>query len=163
MCPNPTAIEVATVDGISLEDAGNTFAARDHITGFICNNDDQETCLCRDYKVRFVCSPPFCGKQKMCWTKWYDRDNPTGTGDWETLELLRKENPGDGICPRPTAIESRTVDTDTPASETGQQFIHYSPTEGFACMNLPKQTCRDYKVRFWCPCYDFLEAPVAEV
>ncbi|XP_031437820.1 cartilage intermediate layer protein 2-like [Clupea harengus] len=151
MCPNPTAIEVATVDGISLADAGNVFYANDHITGLICKNADQEKCFCRDYKVRFVCYPPFCGNQKLCWTKWYDRDNPSATGDWELLKTLRKENPGE-ICANPNAIESRTVDTDTPATVTGQDFLHFSPATGFVCKNGPKQKCRDYKVRFACPC-----------
>ena len=58
----------------------------------------------------------------MCWTKWYDRDNPSATGDWELLKNLRKENPNE-ICANPIAIESQTVDKDTPASVTGQDFL----------------------------------------
>ena len=58
----------------------------------------------------------------MCWTKWYDRDNPSGTGDWELLQNLRNENPGE-ICANPIAIESKTVDTGTPAATTGQDFL----------------------------------------
>ena len=54
--------------------------------------------------------------------KWYDRDDPSVTGDWETLKDLRQENPGE-ICARPLAIESQTVDTGTPAALTGQQFL----------------------------------------
>ncbi|XP_063078724.1 uncharacterized protein si:dkey-205h13.2 [Engraulis encrasicolus] len=160
MCPNPTAIEVATVDGISLADAGNTFFANDHITGLICKNADQKKCFCRDYKVRFVCSPPYCDTQKLCWTKWYDRDDPSATGDWETLSSLRTAYPADNICANPIAIESRTVDTNTPASMTGQDFLHYSPSTGFACVNGPKQKCRDYKVRLGCPCFTLLTAPL---
>ncbi|XP_041952227.1 cartilage intermediate layer protein 1-like [Alosa sapidissima] len=151
MCPNPTAIEVASVDGISLADAGNVFYANDHITGLICKNADQERCFCRDYKVRFICHPPFCGTEKMCWTKWYDRDDPSGTGDWELLTNLQNANPGE-ICANPIAIESRTVDTNKPATLTGEDFLHYSPTTGLVCQNGPKQDCRDYKVRFGCPC-----------
>ena len=58
----------------------------------------------------------------VCWTKWYDRDNPSGTGDWEPLSDLRNENPGE-ICANPIAIESKTVDTGTPAATTGQDFL----------------------------------------
>lgn len=58
----------------------------------------------------------------MCWTNWYDRDNPSGTGDWELLSNLRNENPGQ-ICANPIAIEARTVDTNTPATMTGQDFL----------------------------------------
>lgn len=43
-----------------------------------------------------------------CWTDWFDRDDPTGTGDWETLYNLRLENPGK-ICDKPVDIEARTL------------------------------------------------------
>lgn len=43
-----------------------------------------------------------------CWTDWFDRDDPTGTGDWETLYHLRKQNPGK-ICPKPADIEAQTL------------------------------------------------------
>ena len=43
-----------------------------------------------------------------CWTDWFDRDNPSGTGDWETLSDLRTENPGK-ICPKPFGIEATTL------------------------------------------------------
>ena len=43
-----------------------------------------------------------------CWTEWFDRDNPSGTGDWETLSNLRDENPGK-ICDNPVGIEVETT------------------------------------------------------
>lgn len=43
-----------------------------------------------------------------CWTDWFDRDDPSGTGDWEVLYNLRKENPGK-ICPKPIDIEATTL------------------------------------------------------
>ncbi|XP_062406270.1 cartilage intermediate layer protein 1-like [Sardina pilchardus] len=126
--------------------------AKDHITGLICKNTDQENKFCRDYKVRFVCPSTYCADQQTtCWTRWFDRDDPSATGDWETLKELREEHPGQ-ICANPIAIESRTVDTDAPATMTGQDFLHYSPTIGFVCKNGPNQSCQDYKVRFGCPC-----------
>ncbi|PWS23059.1 hypothetical protein DKP78_15135, partial [Enterococcus faecium] len=84
-------------------------------------------------------------------TNWFDRDNPSGTGDWELLSNLRQENPGQ-ICDQPIAIEVKTVDTNAPAASTGQSFLHNSPATGFVCENGGKQYCRDYKLRFQCTC-----------
>lgn len=44
-----------------------------------------------------------------CWTEWFDRDDPSATGDWETFPHLRNENPG-RICNNPVQIEVRTLD-----------------------------------------------------
>lgn len=57
----------------------------------------------------------------VCWTKWYDRDNPSGTGDWELLSNLMAENPGE-IWYYPMYIEVVTTDTLTPAISTGETF-----------------------------------------
>lgn len=43
-----------------------------------------------------------------CWTDWFDRDDPSGTGDWETLSNLRNQYPGK-ICPKPVDIEAQTL------------------------------------------------------
>lgn len=43
-----------------------------------------------------------------CWTDWFDRDDPSGTGDWETLSDLRKQFP-QKICPKPIDIEVQTL------------------------------------------------------
>ncbi|XP_078584709.1 uncharacterized protein LOC144866885 [Branchiostoma floridae x Branchiostoma japonicum] len=81
------------------------------------------------------------------WTRWYDRDDPTVTGDWETLTNLRQENPGE-ICDNPSGIEARVVGTGTPAAQTGDTFLFFNVFSGFACTPT---TCEDYEVRFWCP------------
>ena len=158
----------------------------DATTGFICKLEDQPDGRCFDYRVRFVCHPPFCSQtsecstrgffwyakcikcihsfeieytynvpmgkfvldsskccseiyinwqghdieQEMgslhlttvCWSRWFDRDNPSGTGDWETLSNLRTEYPG-AICDEPLYIEAVTVDTMTPALATGQNIF----------------------------------------
>lgn len=60
----------------------------------------------------------------VCWTKWYDRDNPSGTGDWELLRDLMAENPGE-IWYYPMYIEVVTTDTLTPAFSTGETFHMY--------------------------------------
>lgn len=57
----------------------------------------------------------------VCWTKWYDRDDPTGTGDWELLTNLKAENPGE-ISDNPMYIEVVTRDTLTPAISTQETF-----------------------------------------
>ncbi|XP_078670996.1 uncharacterized protein LOC144911081 [Branchiostoma floridae x Branchiostoma belcheri] len=85
------------------------------------------------------------------WTRWFDRDNPSGTGDWETLTDLRNENPGQ-ICDNPSGIEARVVGTGTPAAVTGDTFTHFNVFSGFVCQPT---TCHDYEVRFWCPQQSF--------
>ncbi|KAF3849995.1 hypothetical protein F7725_019714 [Dissostichus mawsoni] len=58
----------------------------------------------------------------VCWTDWFDRDNPSGSGDWELSSDLRKENPGK-ICDYPLYIEVVTTDTMTPAIPQGRTSI----------------------------------------
>lgn len=43
-----------------------------------------------------------------CWTDWFDNDDPTGTGDWENINVLRGTNPGK-ICDNPLHIEAKTT------------------------------------------------------
>lgn len=43
-----------------------------------------------------------------CWTDWFDRDDPSGTGDLEYLSILQHENPGK-ICDEPLQIEVETT------------------------------------------------------
>lgn len=52
-----------------------------------------------------------------CKTPWFDRDDPSGKGDYENLQSLQKENPNK-ICSNPTACEVQTTDGE-PASSTG--------------------------------------------
>ncbi|XP_044233372.1 mucin-5AC-like isoform X2 [Thunnus albacares] len=152
ICPKPVDIEARTLSGLSVTAAGDLNTQSDPSVGFICKNKDQPTKMCNDYRVRFSCHPPFCGGG-VCWTKWYDRDDPSGTGDWETLSALKKQYPGQ-ICDFPLYIEAVTTDTLTPAISTGEIFHLYNPTQGFVCRKKDQKsgTCRDYKVRFGCPC-----------
>ncbi|XP_070705993.1 cartilage intermediate layer protein 2 [Pempheris klunzingeri] len=150
ICEDPVDIEVRTLSGLTVAAAGDVIFKNDPNEGFVCRNQDQLKKKCNDYRVRFSCHPPFCG---VCWTKWYDRDNPSGTGDWETLSNLKKENPGQ-ICDTPLYIEAVTTDTMTPAISTGEILHIYNPTQGFACRKKDQKSgmCRDYKVRFGCHC-----------
>ncbi|XP_062267736.1 mucin-5AC-like [Platichthys flesus] len=152
ICPKPIQIEAKTLTGLSAAAAGDVIFKSDSTTGFICKNQDQKSKkMCNDYRVRFSCHPPFCGG--VCWTDWYDRDRPSGTGDWELLSNLKKENPGQ-ICDSPMYIEAVTTDTMTPAISTGENFLHYNPTVGFVCRKADQidGECLNYKVRFGCPC-----------
>ncbi|KAK9531450.1 hypothetical protein VZT92_010876 [Zoarces viviparus] len=153
LCPTPVGIEAQTLTGLSVAAAGDVIYSSDTTTGFACRNRDQRGRRnCNDYRVRFSCRPPFCDG-KVCWTNWYDRDNPSGTGDWELLVNLRDKNPGQ-ICSNPLHIEAVTTDTNTPAIATGDAIYVYNQTQGFACRNRDQKShpCRDYKVRFGCPC-----------
>ncbi|XP_039981897.1 cartilage intermediate layer protein 2 [Xiphias gladius] len=152
ICPKPVDIEAKTLSGLSVAAAGDVIYKSDTTLGFICRNKDQSKKMCNDYRVRFSCHPPFCGGG-VCWTKWFDRDNPSGTGDWELLIYLKAANPGE-ICDYPLYIEAVTTDTMTPAIHTGETFFAYSPTQGFVCRKTDQKSggCRDYKVRFGCPC-----------
>ncbi|XP_034756375.1 uncharacterized protein LOC117961661 isoform X3 [Etheostoma cragini] len=151
ICANPIGVEARTLSGLTAAAAGDVIYLSDTTAGFICRNQDQPNKKrCNDYRVRFLCPPSFC---EVCWTKWYDRDDPSVTGDWEDLINLRKENPGQ-ICTNPLSIEAVTTDTLTPATSTGQTFFVYNPADGFVCRNTDQTygACRDYKVRFGCPC-----------
>uniref|UniRef100_A0A673BV57 WxxW domain-containing protein n=1 Tax=Sphaeramia orbicularis TaxID=375764 RepID=A0A673BV57_9TELE len=152
VCDIPLQIEVRTTAGLSVASTGNVISVSDTTTGFICKNSDQETGMCYDYRVRFLCPPDFC-RPKVCWTEWFDRDDPTASGDWELLSDLRKKFPED-ICEKPLGIEVVTVDTNIPVASTGQATYIYSPTVGFVCRNQDQSChqCFDYKVRFGCPC-----------
>ncbi|XP_078677910.1 uncharacterized protein LOC144914196 isoform X3 [Branchiostoma floridae x Branchiostoma belcheri] len=102
-------------------------------------------------EVRYTCT----GRPTTAcagWTRWYDRDNPSATGDWEVLSHLRQENPGQ-ICAAPSGIQARVKGSNTPASRTGRQFYRFNPQVGFVCRNNDngRNRCLDYEVRFWCP------------
>ncbi len=45
------------------------------------------------------------GSGYFCWTQWLDRDNPSGTGDHETLADMPKSK----VCERPVGIECKTI------------------------------------------------------
>ncbi|XP_028289907.1 cartilage intermediate layer protein 2-like [Gouania willdenowi] len=150
ICPNPADIEVVTLSGQSVSQAGEKIYKMDTTSGFVCRKKDQPDKKCKDYKVRFSCSQPFCD-DGVCWTKWFDRDDPSGTGDWELLKYLKKKHQ---ICDTPLYIEAMTTGFPTPAGSTGQKFYVYNPTEGLVCRNKDQKwgKCHDYKVRFGCKC-----------
>ncbi|KAK3543281.1 hypothetical protein QTP70_014055 [Hemibagrus guttatus] len=93
------------------------------------------------------------GIRRICYTQWFDRDNPSGYGDYETLSNLRAEYPRK-ICANPMSIQAATL-TGVPAESIGQGFQAYDTVTGFACVNSQQKNeecCLDYKVRFGCQC-----------
>uniref|UniRef100_A0A3B4AAX2 WxxW domain-containing protein n=1 Tax=Periophthalmus magnuspinnatus TaxID=409849 RepID=A0A3B4AAX2_9GOBI len=153
ICNRPLRMQVRTTSGHSVSSTGNVITMTDTRNGFVCKNSDQQPgSECANYEVRFLCPQEFC-HPKVCWTRWFDQDSPSGIGDFELLCDLRAENPGQ-ICESPLYIEVVTKHNHMPADFTGQSFHIYSPTEGFVCRNRDQKNrrCYNYKVRYGCPC-----------
>ncbi|XP_078681744.1 uncharacterized protein LOC144916492 [Branchiostoma floridae x Branchiostoma belcheri] len=147
ICLTPTDIQVRVIStGQDAFLTGETFAFYDVTTGFVCIKDEQDDDTCLDYEVRFCCPP--C----TVWTAWFDRDNPSGTGDWESLTHLLDDYPGQ-ICPMPTDVQARVIATGQDAYLTGEPWVYYDPVNGYACRNSQQKDgrCKDYEVRFCCP------------
>jgi hypothetical protein len=84
------------------------------------------------------------------WTTWYDRDDASGSGDYEELS---KHGDVCGDVPI-TGIECQT--TDGVDYKTAGQKVTCDMTKGFACISsnnggsMFNPTCEDYKVRYKC-------------
>ncbi|XP_049581757.1 mucin-5AC-like isoform X1 [Syngnathus scovelli] len=154
ICDVPASIEARTKSGASVDSTGNVIIVADTVTGFICKNSDQKNGNCSDYEVRFECPIKFC-HPNLCYTPWFNHDNPYGTGDFELLSDLKQYYPD--ICEHPVDIEVVTAYYDYPFMYTGQTPYKFSPTEGFACRNQDQtnKQCYDYKVRFGCLCEEW--------
>ncbi|XP_061775448.1 cartilage intermediate layer protein 1-like [Nerophis ophidion] len=146
ICQKPLQIDVETTSGVSV--SSDVIFVSDTTTGFICLNSDQKKGRCRDYRVRFKCPLNFCFED--CWTPWFDRDNPSGTGDYETLKDLYNENPNK-ICQAPLEIEVLTT-SGLSMDSTGDVIAVADTTSGFVCRNSDQKAgmCSDYRVRFRC-------------
>ncbi len=53
-CKDPHSMQVQTVDGLSISEAGQNVHLLDCF-GFICLNKDQQNETCYDYKIRQCC------------------------------------------------------------------------------------------------------------
>lgn len=88
------------------------------------------------------------------WTAWLNRDNPSGTGDFETLADFRKNGQ---VCTNPKQIQCR-LRVSKQLVKTGlvngrEQYVCDVATGG-VCDNRrqsPGVRCSDYEVRFLCP------------
>ncbi len=78
------------------------------------------------------------------WTEWFDRDNPGGSGDWETLSDFEE------ICDTPVDIDCETT-SGVNWTLTGETLI-CNTTSGLICRNSDQAdgSCEDYRVRFLC-------------
>nr|XP_039268209.1 cartilage intermediate layer protein 2-like [Styela clava] len=122
--------------------------------GLVCENKKQKDHKCNDYKVRFCChfKEPSC---KGKWTQWFDRDNPSGKGDYETLSDLITESEGGSkyyICHKPIGIDARALNPHRPWQAVYEK-VHISADKGLYCVNKEQsdRRCEDYKVRLCCP------------
>lgn len=79
------------------------------------------------------------------WTQWGNRDDPSGSGDWE----LRTDMPFP-VCAAPTGVQCQTLNG-IDWTQTGE--VVSCDTGGFVCQNdnQPDGACQDYMVRFLCP------------
>ncbi|KAM3824224.1 uncharacterized protein M6D78_016720 [Vipera latastei] len=90
--------------------------------------------------------------KQVCYTRWFNQDNPAESGDYELLADILFRHPGE-ICRLPRQIEVQTLEG-IPALATGQQFAVKQATIGFICLNIMQgkgRRCHDYRVRFVCP------------
>ena len=83
------------------------------------------------------------------WTSWFNRDDPSGPCDCETLTELRNENPGQ-ICDFPISFEARLENCQVPYDPSLPNVIADLEL-GFECRNENGWICMDYEVRYCCP------------
>jgi hypothetical protein len=100
---------------------------------------------CPDCFVTQICGP-------FKWTNWIDCDNPSGTGDWETVANAVPL----GGCPNPIWLECQTL-SGINWWQTGD-VIRYSTNGGCLCIDADQpliagvRKCRnDYRIRMLCP------------
>ena len=119
-----------------------------------CEPDDGLRCeagapSCPDFAVRFECVAT------EHWTRWFDLDNPSGHGDYETVKVICEQAnmcPGSSTpCPQDsiaTDVECRKVGTDGTAPLP--DFVQCDREVGLTCVNADGHRCDDYEVRFRC-------------
>lgn len=83
------------------------------------------------------------------WTMWFNRDKPSGTGDFETLNDIRKKYPGK-VCQRPLKIDGKQANG-KPINPY-HNIVHLIPHHGLVCKIKDQESgyCEDYMVRFYC-------------
>ncbi|CAH1797606.1 unnamed protein product, partial [Owenia fusiformis] len=158
-CQNPLAIDCRTVrTHIPASQTGQVFKKAADCSvegGLVCvNNEQRPGSRCLDYEIRFLCP---MNTPTASWSSWIDRDDASGTGDWEDRENLENGLGASMPCQNPIAIGCRTVGTHIPASKTNQVFMttaDCSVQGGLVCRNSDQTGgfgCLDYEVRYLCP------------
>jgi len=85
---------------------------------------------------------------KATWGSWLNRDDPSASGDWETLSDFVSSGQ---VCATPLAIECQTT-TGTDWRNAGQVYACSLDADGGICRNADNPSgCLDYQVRFLCP------------
>ena len=145
-CENPTAVQARPTD-----DGSTAFTHIDNDMGFYCINAEQAFGgLCANFEVRFCCpmmQVGECNKKGWEWTEWLDRDDPTGTGDWENLHSYEPNE----ACQSPSAV--RAMDLLVGTSGNSDSVTHLD-LSGFYCLNDEQDNglpCSDFAVSFCCP------------
>jgi microsomal dipeptidase-like Zn-dependent dipeptidase len=82
------------------------------------------------------------------WTAWLNRDGPSGTGDWETLNEFSIAGQ---VCSNPIGIQCQTT-SGVDWAQTGEVYT-CNVSAGGICrvQDQPDGLCLDYRVRFSCP------------
>ena len=159
--PCTSSEDVVGIQCVSLsgQDFRQTGAVRYHCnqrSGGYCVNSEQNGGYCKDYKVRYLCCPraPTPPPVETCyqWTKWLNRDLPSGTGDYETFHDFRKLTPPP-VCANPVGIECRTVGSHVNHTQNGEVY-DCDLWAGGVCRNADQsdRRCDNYEVRFLCSC-----------
>jgi len=89
--------------------------------------------------------------------RWINRDNPGGSGEWETMGDLRKEYPK-LYCDAPTSVQAHAVDSDSIFSTDNLALLpdnlnFFNLREGLVCRNSQQadgHQCHDYSTRYEC-------------
>jgi len=122
-----------------------------------CGNYDSDSCL--EYSsltyCSYGCSEGVCLTENISsglnrWTQWFDRDDPSGSGDYETLKDIKVQYPNK-VCDSPTAVECQTI-SGLDLNQTGE-IVVCDKDKGAYCINSQQSDGRcnyDYKVRFYC-------------
>lgn len=138
----PIDIQCQTTGGTDWTQACENYTCSPTVGG-VCRNSQQPDLFCQDYRVRFRCAS---------WTGWLDRDNPSGSGDYETRTDFLSSGQLPTTCTAPGGIECQTT-SGTDWSLTGEVYT-CNTSVGGACRNSqqPDFFCLDYRARFLCPC-----------
>lgn len=104
------------------------------------------------YRPATTTTPPESPEDNYTyWTPWLDRDDASGTGDWENRSAFS----ADQVCEYPLSIETRLnggAQVWTAFDQTPDYLASFDPQAGLVCKNADQAdgTCGDYQVRFQC-------------
>ena len=168
VCPNPQSIQCRVKSTrADWQTTGQVYICNNQVGGTCTNSENSSPCL--DYEVRFLCdcpeptttepitteptsSEPTTAEPttvNSCrWTRWLDRDNPSGFGDYETLADFHPSL----VCPNPQSIQCRVKSTRADWQTTGQVYICNNQVGGTCTNSENSSPCLDYEVRFLCDC-----------